>query len=214
MLLVDVLPSGDFGSGTRSKMEAAAQLAAQVAFSAVANGNRVGLILFSDRVERLVPPRKGRKHALAIIADILDPFAGGARHQSRRRAHGVAVGAAAALGRVPHLRLSGARVREEAHRRGAQARPRARRHHRPGGGGAARHRAVRARQSRERRRDHHRHRRSGGAAALLARAARRRRTAGAAVPPPAPRLARAVVDDNHGDALARLFRRRDRWGRA
>jgi uncharacterized protein (DUF58 family) len=71
MLLVDVSASGDFGSGARSKTEAAAQLAAQVAFSAVANGDRVGLILFSDTVEKLVPPRKGRKHALAIIADIL-----------------------------------------------------------------------------------------------------------------------------------------------
>lgn len=71
MLLVDVSASGEFGSGARSKTEAAAQLAAQVALSAVANGDRVGLILFSDRVEKLVPPRKGRKHALAIISDIL-----------------------------------------------------------------------------------------------------------------------------------------------
>jgi uncharacterized protein (DUF58 family) len=71
MLLVDVSASGTFGSGERSKAEIAAEVAAQIAFSAIANNDRVGLILFSDRVEKVVPPRKGRSHVLRLITDIL-----------------------------------------------------------------------------------------------------------------------------------------------
>ncbi len=71
MLLVDVSASGAFGSGERSKAEIAAEVAAQIAFSAIANNDRVGLILFSDRVEKVVPPRKGRSHVLRLITDIL-----------------------------------------------------------------------------------------------------------------------------------------------
>lgn len=71
MLLVDVSASGGFGSHERSKSEIAAEVAAQIAFSAIANNDRVGLILFSDRVEKTVPPRKGRSHVLRLVTDIL-----------------------------------------------------------------------------------------------------------------------------------------------
>lgn len=71
MLLVDVSASGLFGSGERSKGELAAEVAAQIAFSAIANNDRVGLILFSDRIEKVVPPRKGKSHVLRLVTDIL-----------------------------------------------------------------------------------------------------------------------------------------------
>ncbi len=71
MLLVDVSASESFGSKDRPKAEIAAEVAAQIAFSAIANNDRVGLILFSDRVEKVVPPRKGRSHVLRLISDIL-----------------------------------------------------------------------------------------------------------------------------------------------
>jgi len=71
MVLCDLSGSSAFGSGERTKAEVAAEIAALLAFSAVANGDRVGLVLFSDRVERFVPPRKGRRHALRIVSEIL-----------------------------------------------------------------------------------------------------------------------------------------------
>ncbi len=71
MLVVDVSASQTFGSKERNKAEIAAEVAAQVAFSAIANNDRVGLILFSDRIEKVVPPRKGRSHVLRLITDIL-----------------------------------------------------------------------------------------------------------------------------------------------
>lgn len=71
MLVVDVSASKEFGSRSRSKSEIAAEVAAQIAFSAIANNDRVGLVLFSDRVEKVIPPKKGRKHVLRLITDIL-----------------------------------------------------------------------------------------------------------------------------------------------
>jgi uncharacterized protein (DUF58 family) len=71
MVLCDLSASSDFGSGGRTKAEVAAEIAALLAFSAVANGDRVGLALFTDEVERFVPPRKGRRHALRIVSEIL-----------------------------------------------------------------------------------------------------------------------------------------------
>jgi len=71
MLLVDVSASESFGSHERSKAEISAEVAAQIAFSAIANNDRVGLILFSDRIEKVVPPRKGRSHVLRLVTDIL-----------------------------------------------------------------------------------------------------------------------------------------------
>jgi uncharacterized protein (DUF58 family) len=71
MLLCDLSGSTDFGSGARTKADVAAEIAALIAFSAVANGDRVGLVLFTDRIERFVPPRKGRRHALRLLSEIL-----------------------------------------------------------------------------------------------------------------------------------------------
>jgi uncharacterized protein (DUF58 family) len=71
VLLVDVSASEEFGSRGTRKSEMAAEVAAQIAFSAIANNDRVGLILFSDRVEKAIPPKKGRKHVLRLVTDIL-----------------------------------------------------------------------------------------------------------------------------------------------
>lgn len=71
VLLVDVSASKEFASRGQSKSEIAAEVAAQIAFSAIANNDRVGLILFSDRVEHVIPPKKGRKHVLRVVTDIL-----------------------------------------------------------------------------------------------------------------------------------------------
>jgi uncharacterized protein (DUF58 family) len=71
MVLCDLSGSTDFGSGERTKAEVAAEIAALLAFSAVQNGDRVGLCLFTDEVEKWVPPRKGRRHALRLVSEIL-----------------------------------------------------------------------------------------------------------------------------------------------
>jgi uncharacterized protein (DUF58 family) len=70
MLAVDVSGSGDFGSEGLFKREMAAEICAVVAFSAIQNNDKVGLLLFSDTVELFVPPKKGRKHVLRIIRDL------------------------------------------------------------------------------------------------------------------------------------------------
>jgi uncharacterized protein (DUF58 family) len=71
MLLVDMSGSLDFGSREQAKREVAAELAALLAFSAIKNNDRIGLVVFTDRVELFVPPKKGRKHVLALISEIL-----------------------------------------------------------------------------------------------------------------------------------------------
>jgi len=71
MLLVDMSASGLFGSQEQSKREVAAEMAAMVAFSAIENDDRVGLIMFSDTVELYVPPKKGKKHVLRVIRELL-----------------------------------------------------------------------------------------------------------------------------------------------
>ena len=71
MLLVDASGSGQFGSREQPKREVAAELAALLAFSAIKNNDRIGLIIFTDRLEKFVPPKKGRKHVLALITEIL-----------------------------------------------------------------------------------------------------------------------------------------------
>ncbi|MCP5520770.1 MAG: DUF58 domain-containing protein [Verrucomicrobiales bacterium] len=71
VLVVDLSGSGLFGSGDRSKREQAAEIASVLAFSAIRNNDKVGLILFTDRVEKYVPPRKGRRHVLRVIREIL-----------------------------------------------------------------------------------------------------------------------------------------------
>jgi uncharacterized protein (DUF58 family) len=71
MLLVDCSGSQRFGTQVQHKREVAAELAAILAFTAIANNDKVGLIAFTDRIERFVPPRKGTRHALRIIRDVL-----------------------------------------------------------------------------------------------------------------------------------------------
>lgn len=71
MLLVDVSASGNFGSVELSKRELAAEVAAILAFSAIYNNDKVGLILFSDTVELFIPPKKGRLHTLRLIREML-----------------------------------------------------------------------------------------------------------------------------------------------
>jgi uncharacterized protein (DUF58 family) len=71
MLVVDVSASGNFGSVALSKRELAAEVACLLAFSAIRNNDKVGLILFSDQVELFIPPKKGRSHTLRVIREIL-----------------------------------------------------------------------------------------------------------------------------------------------
>jgi uncharacterized protein (DUF58 family) len=70
-LVVDMSASGAFATFGRSKREVMAELAAMVAFSAIKNNDRVGLYIVTDRVERFVPPKKGRKHVLRVVSEIL-----------------------------------------------------------------------------------------------------------------------------------------------
>jgi uncharacterized protein (DUF58 family) len=72
MLLVDLSASGRFGSADKPKMETVAEVAALLAFSAIKNNDRVGLILFTDQVERFVPPKKGRSHVMRVVTEILN----------------------------------------------------------------------------------------------------------------------------------------------
>ena len=71
MLVVDVSASGDFGSRSRMKGEVAVEICAVLAFSATRNNDKVGLIIFSDRIEKFVPPRKGRRHVLRVLRELL-----------------------------------------------------------------------------------------------------------------------------------------------
>ena len=72
MLLVDLSASERFGSAEKPKVETVAEVAALLAFSAIKNNDRVGLILFTDRVERFVPPKKGRSHVTRVVTEILN----------------------------------------------------------------------------------------------------------------------------------------------
>ena len=83
MLMADISASQDFGSATRSKREAAAELCALLAFTATRSDDKVGLVLFHSDVEQYIPPRKGQKHALRVVREVLahgeDTAAGGAQ---------------------------------------------------------------------------------------------------------------------------------------
>ena len=72
MLLVDVSGSLNFGTRGETKNEMATEIAATLAFSAIQNNDKIGVIFFSDRVEKYIPPKKGRKHILYIIREMLD----------------------------------------------------------------------------------------------------------------------------------------------
>ena len=71
MLLVDVSGSRDFGSIVQTKRELMTELAATLAFSSIQNNDKVGVIFFSDRIEKFIPPQKGRKHVLHIIRELI-----------------------------------------------------------------------------------------------------------------------------------------------
>jgi uncharacterized protein (DUF58 family) len=71
MLLIDASASGAFGSSDKMKSEIAAEISALLAFSAIKNNDRVGAILFTDRVEKFVPPRRGSSHVLRVVREVL-----------------------------------------------------------------------------------------------------------------------------------------------
>ena len=71
LLMVDVSASGNFGSAKFTKRELAAELAGVLAFSAIRNSDKVGLILYTDKVELYIPPKKGRRHVLRVVREIL-----------------------------------------------------------------------------------------------------------------------------------------------
>ncbi len=72
MLIVDVSPSMDFGEREKTKRELMAEICALIGFSALENNDKVGLIAFSDKIERFIPPKKGSKQLLRIIRDLLE----------------------------------------------------------------------------------------------------------------------------------------------
>jgi uncharacterized protein (DUF58 family) len=107
MLMADISASQEFGSGRRSKREAAAELCALLAFSATRNDDKVGLTLFHDGIEQFIPPRKGQRHALRVVREVLAhgreeilsgprprPAGRGARRASRPRRRGTSIGGA------------------------------------------------------------------------------------------------------------------------
>jgi uncharacterized protein (DUF58 family) len=99
MLVVDVSGSGWFGSRAQSKRELAAEIASVLAFSAIRNNDKVGLLLFTDEVEKFIPPRKGRGHVLRVIREVLF-------FEPKRRGTDL-VGALEFMGRVlPHKAIA------------------------------------------------------------------------------------------------------------
>jgi len=72
MLLIDVSGSGDFGTQVQMKQTLITEIAAVLSFSAIENNDKIGVILFSDRIEKFIPPKKGRKHILRIIRELLE----------------------------------------------------------------------------------------------------------------------------------------------
>ncbi|MDA0207138.1 MAG: DUF58 domain-containing protein [Acidobacteria bacterium] len=71
LLIVDLSASGDFGSKAQRKNEVAAELCALLSFSAIRNNDKVGLIAFTDRVEKFIPPKKGSTHVMRLVTDLL-----------------------------------------------------------------------------------------------------------------------------------------------
>ena len=72
MLLIDVSGSRNFGAVGEDKRQMIAEIAATIAFSAIQNNDKIGVIFFSDRIEKFIPPKKGRRHILFIIRELLD----------------------------------------------------------------------------------------------------------------------------------------------
>lgn len=72
VLLIDVSASLDFGTDIRTQRETMTEIAATLAFSAIQNNDKIGVVFFSDRIEKFIPPKKGRKHILYIIRELID----------------------------------------------------------------------------------------------------------------------------------------------
>lgn len=72
MLLIDVSGSREFGTNVRTKKELITEMAATLAFSTIQNNDKIGVIFFSDKIEKFIPPQKGRKHVLYIIRELID----------------------------------------------------------------------------------------------------------------------------------------------
>ena len=72
MLLIDVSGSQDFGTQKQLKRDMVTEIAATIAFSAIQNNDKIGVVFFSDKIEKYIPPKKGRKHILYIIREMLD----------------------------------------------------------------------------------------------------------------------------------------------
>ncbi len=72
MLMIDVSGSLDFGTQTAMKRDIVTEIAATIAFSAIQNNDKIGVVFFSDKIEKYIPPKKGRKHILFIIRELLD----------------------------------------------------------------------------------------------------------------------------------------------
>ncbi len=96
MLVVDVSSSGEFGTYERMKGEIAIEICALLAFSAIKNNDKVGLIIFTDRIEKFVPPKKGKKHVLRVLRELL-------YHEPEGRGTNIAM-ALEYLSRVMHRR--------------------------------------------------------------------------------------------------------------
>lgn len=79
MLLIDVSGSLKFGTVSQTKRNMVTEIAATLAFSAIQNNDKIGVVFFSDRIEKFIPPQKGRKHILRIIRELLD-FTPESRH--------------------------------------------------------------------------------------------------------------------------------------
>lgn len=120
MLLVDLSASERFGSVARPKVDTVAEVAALLAFSAIKNNDRVGLIMFTDRIEKFVPPKKGKGHVMRVVAEILNakPKGTGTNlrealdllgHVARRRAVAFLVSDFIADGYEHSLRVSAAK---------------------------------------------------------------------------------------------------------
>ena len=72
MLLIDVSGSREFGTISKTKQEMITEIAATLAFSAIQNNDKIGVIFFSDKIEKYIPPQKGKRHVLAIISELIN----------------------------------------------------------------------------------------------------------------------------------------------
>ena len=107
MLLVDVSGSRNFGTLSETKRDMMAEVAATLAFSTIANNDKVGVIFFSDQVEKYIPAKKGKSHVLHIIRELLSFEPDPPRHGYQRRLAVLSPMRRNVAARFPHLRLHG-----------------------------------------------------------------------------------------------------------